>query len=156
MDCVSLEPTAPAEVERSINMTSTPSDAAYKRAGELFAAAAVRFAYEDAEAAAAAVLPAASRDESGSLLGVSLTGILTLEETAAYLRITPDLLRRLASGPTPKIGSMRQGRRLTFPAEVIDAYVTANTTAAAPPNPHGLTDGAWRNVQRSKRPRIVI
>lgn len=76
-----------------------------------------------------------------------LPDIATLDEAAEFLRIERRTLLRLASGPKPKIGSLRQGRRLTFPRAVIEAYVEANTTRAAPPNPFGLTDASLRRIR---------
>ena len=78
----------------------------------------------------------------------TLKDISTLEEAAAYLRIAPQALRRLTFGPTPKIGFLKQGRILTFPRAAIEAYVEANMTLAAPPNPHGLTDASLRRIRR--------
>ena len=78
-----------------------------------------------------------------------LEEVNTLDEAAAYLKITPAALRRLATGPSPKIGSLKQGRALTFPRAVIEAYIEAHTINAAPANPFGLTDAAMRRVRRT-------
>lgn len=79
----------------------------------------------------------------------ALEDVNTLEEAAAYLKIDPAALRRLATGPKPKIGSLKQGRALTFPREVIEAYIEEHTVKAAPGNPFGLTDASLRRVRRS-------
>lgn len=80
---------------------------------------------------------------------MSLEDVNTLEEAAAHLRITTDALRRLTTGPTPKIGFLKSGRELTFPREVIEAYIEAHTVKASPGNPFGLTDASMRRVRRT-------
>ena len=81
---------------------------------------------------------------------MELEHIMSLAEAADYLRITPAALNRLAAGPEPKIASLKQGRTRAFPVSAIANYVSANTTSAAPPNPHGLTRTALRNAQFSR------
>ena len=78
-----------------------------------------------------------------------LEEVNTLDEAAAYLKITPAALRRLTTGPAPKIGFLKSGRALTFPRAAVEAYIEAHTVSAAPPNPFGLTDGAMRRVRRT-------
>lgn len=68
----------------------------------------------------------------------------TLEEAAAYLRIAPTVLATMAR--TKKIGSLKIGKRLVFPRDVIEAYVAANTTPALRPNAFGLTDASARRL----------
>jgi hypothetical protein len=75
--------------------------------------------------------------------------IYSVDEAADILRIKPDALRRLTTGPAPKIGFLKTGRKLTFPESVIEAYIEAHKINAAPPNPFGLTDGAMRRVRRT-------
>lgn len=79
----------------------------------------------------------------------SLEDVNTLDEAAAYLKITPAALRRLTTGPTPKIGFLKSGRALTFPREAVEAYVEAHTVKATPGNPFGLTDASMRRVRRT-------
>lgn len=76
-----------------------------------------------------------------------LEDINTVREPAAFLRITPEALRRLTIGPAPKIGFLKSGRALTFPRAAVEAYIEAQTVNAAPANPFGLTDGAMRRVR---------
>jgi hypothetical protein len=80
----------------------------------------------------------------------NLTPILSLAEAAAHLKLTEHQLTRLATGPRPKIGSLVLGRVRVFPLNVIEEFVVAATTPAAPPNPWGLTDASLRRVQRSE------
>lgn len=77
---------------------------------------------------------------------MNLDDVSTLNEAAAYLKVSPKALANLARAG--KIGSLKQGRERTFPRAVIDAYVTANTVEATPPNPHGLTDAALSRVRK--------
>ena len=79
----------------------------------------------------------------------ALEEVNTLEEAAAFLKITPAALRRLTTGPSPKIGFLKSGRALTFPRAAVEAYVEAHTVNAAPPNPFGLTDASLRRVRRT-------
>jgi hypothetical protein len=78
-----------------------------------------------------------------------LNANLTLEEAAAVLRITPLVLSKLANGSRPKIGSLKIGRTRVFPAAVIETYIEANTTPAAPPNPWGFTDASAKRLRRT-------
>ena len=78
-----------------------------------------------------------------------LQDVNSLEETADYLGVSVTVLRRMARDH--KIGFLRIGRSYVFPREVIRAYVEGNTIKQSPPNPHGLTDGALRNLNRGRR-----
>jgi hypothetical protein len=78
----------------------------------------------------------------------TLDDVNSLLETADYLKMTTRKLASLATGRAPKIGSIKQGRTRTFPRSAIEAYIEANTIAPGPSNPHGLTDGALRNLNR--------
>jgi excisionase family DNA binding protein len=78
-----------------------------------------------------------------------LDDINTLEQTAEYLKLTEYQVKQLAY--KGKLGYIKAGRTRTFPREAIEAYVTQNTVAPKPPNPHGLTDAAWRRVQGYRR-----
>ena len=72
--------------------------------------------------------------------------VYTTDEAAEKLRITPNVLRRLARDK--RIGSLRTGRTYTFPATVINDYIAGNTVKQSPPNPMGLTD---RSLARARR-----
>ena len=82
---------------------------------------------------------------------MSLADISSLDETAAYLCITPKAL--LALHRNRKIGSLKQGHAVTFPRASVEAYVALNTVAAAPANPHGLTDRSLANVRKNAATR---
>lgn len=74
-----------------------------------------------------------------------LHDVNSLDEAAAYLRVPPSALARLARAG--KIGSLKTGKTRTFPRECLEAYVAENTTPATPPNPHGLTDRAAARIR---------
>lgn len=76
-----------------------------------------------------------------------LDDVNTVEQTAAYLKIEVQALRRFANAG--KIGSLKQGRTLTFTREAIEAYVESNTKLAAPANPWALTDASLRKIRRA-------
>lgn len=78
-----------------------------------------------------------------------LVDVNSMDATAEYLGISTNVLKRLARDR--KIGFLRIGRTYVFPREVIETYVKGNTIQQSPSNPHGLTDGALRNLQRSPR-----
>jgi len=78
-----------------------------------------------------------------------LDEINDLETTAAYLKITQAKLASLASGPTPRIASIKEGRVRTFPRAAIDAYVETNTTKVVAAPPFGLTERSAKRVRRS-------
>ncbi|HEY8913325.1 hypothetical protein [Lacisediminihabitans sp.] len=78
-----------------------------------------------------------------------LTPVLSLAEAAAHLKLTETQLTALATGPRPKIGSLRLGRVRVFPLTVIEEFIEAATTHAAKPNPWGLTDSSARRVRKS-------
>ena len=82
---------------------------------------------------------------------MALADIGSLDETAAYLTITPAAL--LALHRARKIGSLKQGHKITFPRAVVEAYIETYTVAAAPANPHGLTDRALANVRKNAATR---
>ena len=73
-----------------------------------------------------------------------LAGVNSLEETAAFLKITPAKLKRYAQAR--KIAHNKQGVTYTFTAEDVDAYVKANRTPATPANPWGFTDASARRL----------
>lgn len=68
---------------------------------------------------------------------MTLNDVNTLEETADYLRIKPDLLARLAR--RKEIASLKQGLHLTFTREGIEEYKKTHETPALAPNPFGLS-----------------
>jgi len=80
---------------------------------------------------------------------IVLDEVNDLETTAAYLKMLPTKLASIASGPTPKIGSIKEGRTRTFPRAAIEAYVEANTIHPVTPPPFGLTERSARRVRRS-------
>ena len=75
----------------------------------------------------------------------TLEDVNSLEEAAGYLCMTPAKLTRLRYNK--KIGFSKEGNLVTFTREVILAYVKTNTTAAAPANPHGLSDASLARVR---------
>lgn len=79
-----------------------------------------------------------------------LRDINTLEETAAYLRITERLLRSLAT--QHKIGYLKQGRAYSFPRSAVEAYVASNTAPVVQAHPFGLTNRSARRLSRDRNP----
>jgi excisionase family DNA binding protein len=77
-----------------------------------------------------------------------LDAINSIEETAAFLKLTEYQVKQLAYNG--KLGYIKSGRTRTFPREAIEAYVEANKVAPTPPNPHGLTDSSLRRVRSGK------
>jgi len=75
-----------------------------------------------------------------------LNDVNSLDEAAAYLRLTPTKLRELAR--TKRIGSLKEGRTWLFTREVITRYLADNTQEQAAPNPWGLTNASLRRVRR--------
>jgi len=75
----------------------------------------------------------------------------TADEVAEYLKLTADKVKALAR--RGELGHIRAGRSYLFPREAVQAWVERNTRSATPPvqPPHGLTEGAWRNIQRGRR-----
>jgi excisionase family DNA binding protein len=80
-----------------------------------------------------------------------LDEVSSLEEAAAYLKIEPAKLRRLALHK--KIAYIRAGRQYLFPRDAIDAFVTENSVEAVPlqVNRYGLADSAYQRLLRQKR-----
>lgn len=78
-----------------------------------------------------------------------LHDVNTLEEAAAYLRLTPRKLRELAR--SKRIGSLKEGRSWLFTREVITTYLKGNTQEQAAPNPWGLTDASARRLRAGHR-----
>jgi excisionase family DNA binding protein len=80
-----------------------------------------------------------------------LDEISSLEEAAAYLKVEPAKLRRLAL--QKKISCIRAGRQYLFPRAAVEAYVKRNTLEAVPDSGHryGLSDTAYRRLLRQKR-----
>ncbi|UAJ78360.1 helix-turn-helix domain-containing protein [Leifsonia sp. ZF2019] len=76
-----------------------------------------------------------------------LEDINTIEQTAAYLKLTETKVAELAR--THRLAGIKEGRTWTFPRPAIEAYVEANTTTAVQGNPWGLTDASLRRVRRS-------
>jgi excisionase family DNA binding protein len=68
----------------------------------------------------------------------------TADETAAYLKLDADKLKRLARAN--KIGHIKTGRSYIFPRNAIEQWAEENMNAKAEPaNPFGLTERALRN-----------
>lgn len=80
---------------------------------------------------------------------MELRDVNSMDATAEYLGISTLVLKRMARDRI--IGFLRIGRTYVFPREVIETYVKGNTIQQSPPNPHGLTDGALRNLERRSR-----
>lgn len=78
----------------------------------------------------------------------ALDDVNSVEETIAFLKLTKYELAQLVR--LGKIGSIKQGRKRTFPREAIQAYVENNQILPTPPNPHGLTDASLRRVRAGK------
>lgn len=80
-----------------------------------------------------------------------LDEVSSLEEAAAYLKMEPTKLRRLAV--QRKVGCIRAGRQVLFPRAAIEAYVKENTVEAAPlsVNRYGISDSAYQRLLRQKR-----
>ena len=84
----------------------------------------------------------------------NLDDINSLKETAAYLRITPNVLVNMAR--QGKIGSLKIGRTWTFPRAEIEAFVDSQIVRARPQaDPHGLTPRARQNLRRRTTPRAI-
>ena len=75
----------------------------------------------------------------------SLDDVNTVDQVAAYLKITPAKVTRLRY--EHKIGFLKNGNVVTYPREAIEAYVKANTTDAAPANPHGLSNAGLSRMR---------
>lgn len=75
----------------------------------------------------------------------------TADQAAEYLKLTPEKLKRLARAR--EIGHVKAGRSYLFSREAIQEWVRRNSREPKPEisNPYGLTDGAWRNIQRGRR-----
>ena len=67
-----------------------------------------------------------------------LRAVNSLEATAAYLGVTTNVLANMAR--RGKIGSLKIGRTVTFPKQVIDQYSQDHRRPAAPPSPWGRPD----------------
>jgi excisionase family DNA binding protein len=76
----------------------------------------------------------------------ALDDVSSLDETAAYLKLTPAKVVELAR--THKLAAIKEGRRWIFPRAAIEAYIESHTIQAKPANPWGLTDGALSNLTR--------
>lgn len=70
--------------------------------------------------------------------------ILSADEAAAYLRITPAALTRLSR--QGRIGYVKSGRTRTYPLAALRAYVTAHTVQPVE-NPYGLTDASLQRLR---------
>lgn len=76
--------------------------------------------------------------------------VLTLEEAAEYLRIDVPRLLRISKGPRPKVASIKEGNSRTYRLSALEAYLEANETPAAPPNPWGMTDASAKRHARRR------
>jgi excisionase family DNA binding protein len=75
----------------------------------------------------------------------SLDDVNTLDETAAYLKLTPAKVLQLAR--SQKLAAIKEGRVWIFPRAAVVAYVESHTTAATPTNSWGLTDRSLRRIR---------
>lgn len=84
---------------------------------------------------------------------MDLDDMNTADQAAEYLKLTPEKLKQLARAR--EIGHVRAGRSYLFSREAVLEWVRRNSRDAKPEvsNPFGLTDGAWRNIQRDRRHR---
>ena len=78
----------------------------------------------------------------------ALDDVNSIEEAAAYLRVQPAALVRLAR--THKIAFLKSGRALTFTREALEAYRTVHEVPAVAANPFGLTDASTRRMRAAK------
>ena len=75
--------------------------------------------------------------------------VFTLKEGAEYLRIDFARLRRISTGPRPKVASILEGNSRTYRLSALEAYLEAHESPAAPPNPWGMSDATARRVRRA-------
>jgi len=82
---------------------------------------------------------------------MELDDVNTADQAAEYLKLTADRLKALAR--RGDIGHIRAGRSYLFPRSAIEDWMQRNTKPPRVPEkpPHGLTEGAWRNIQRGRR-----
>lgn len=82
---------------------------------------------------------------------MDLEDMNTADQAAEYLKLSADKLKVLAR--RGDIGHIRVGRSYLFSRAAIEEWVQRNTKTARVPvtPPHGLTEGAWRNLQRGRR-----
>ena len=82
---------------------------------------------------------------------VELDDVNTADQAADYLKLTADKLKGMAR--RGEIGHIRAGRSYLFSRVAIAEWVERNTKPPREPKtpPHGLTEGAWRNIQRGRR-----
>jgi excisionase family DNA binding protein len=82
---------------------------------------------------------------------MDLEDVNTADQAAQYLKLTTDKLKALAR--RGEIGHIRAGRSYLFTRAAIEEWLKRNTRALRlpPKPPHGLTEGAWRNIQRGRR-----
>lgn len=78
---------------------------------------------------------------------IELDDVNTVEQAAAYLKVTPPTVRGLAS--KKRIGHLKTGRVLTFTREALEEYVRLHQVAPVAPNPFGLTDASARRLRAS-------
>ena len=78
----------------------------------------------------------------------ALDDVNTVDEAAAYLKVQPAALVRLAR--THKISYLKSGRALTFTRDALEAYTKAHEVPAVAANPFGLTDASTKRVRAVK------
>lgn len=82
-----------------------------------------------------------------------LAEVNSLEETAEYLRITPNVLVNMAR--QGKIGSLKIGRTWTFPRTDVEAFVEKNRRQADAANAWNLTPSSLRRVRSRTAARTL-
>ena len=75
--------------------------------------------------------------------------VFTLKEAAEYFRIDVARLRRISTGPRPKIASINEGNSRTYRLSALEADLEAHESPAPPPNPWGMSDATARRVRRA-------
>lgn len=82
---------------------------------------------------------------------MNLEDVNTADQAADYLKLTTEKLKALAR--KGEIGHIRAGRSYLFTRAAIEEWLKRNTRASRlpPEPPRGLTEGAWRNIQRGRR-----
>lgn len=77
-----------------------------------------------------------------------LEEVNSLEATAEYLKISPEVLRRMAR--SQKIGAMKIGAKWLFPRAVIETYVEQLTRPQIDRYRTGMTPQSRERLRRTK------
>jgi excisionase family DNA binding protein len=83
-----------------------------------------------------------------------LSDVSSLEEAAAYLRLSPDKLRRMARAK--QIGHIKTGRQYLFPRAAVESYVRDHTVDPLPSGvpPWGVSERSLVRLRREGRERL--